>query len=374
MTRVLLTGAGGFIGSHVLRHLLTETDWDIACPVTFRHRGNGDRIASALVGNDAWRQRVDVVICDLSAPVPDTTARRFGHIDEVWNVASDSHVDRSISDPVPFVENNVSLILNLLEYARKVRPRLFLQMSTDEVYGPASPGYRHSEWDRIAPSNPYSASKAAQEAVAFSYWRTYGVPVVITNTMNVIGQMQDAEKMVPKTIRSLLLGEPAIVHVSPSGEPGSRFYLHARNLADAWLWISRNQAPQMHPSHDVPLRYHIVGEREVSNIEMVNFIGDILGVEPRVKFMNFHQSRPGHDLRYALNGQKLADEGWTAPVSFDDSLRRTVEWSAEHPEWIGLSSEDVHRVQDREAAWRVLPGGAEGAGRLHGALQGVSSP
>lgn len=373
--RVLITGGAGFVGSHVLRHLLANTDWQIVCPVTFRHRGNGDRIASALAGNDAWHRRVDVVICDLSAPVPGTTTRRFGDIDEIWNIASDSHVDRSITDPVPFVENNVALMLNMLEYARRVQPRLFLQMSTDEVYGPAPDHHRHAEWDRIAPSNPYSASKACQEAIAFSYWRTFGVPVVITNTMNVVGQMQDTEKMVPKTIRSLLLGEPATVHVSPDGMPGSRFYLHARNLADAWLWISRNRDPHLYPGHDVPLRYNIVGEREVTNTELVNFIADILGVEPRMKFMNFHQSRPGHDLRYALDGQKLAQEGWMAPVSFEDSLRQTVEWSVRHPEWIGLSSEDLQRLRSQKAASGVLRlEASEIEGWLHGTLQGVPSP
>lgn len=347
--RVLLTGASGFVGSHVLRHILTNTDWDITCPVTFRHRGNSDRIASSLEGNDSWHKRVRVVICDLAAPISETTAARLGEVSEIWNVASDSHVDRSIDEPARFTENNVALILNLLDYARRVQPRLFLQMSTDEVYGPAPEGYDHREWDRIAPSNPYSASKACQEAIAFSYWRTYGIPVVITNTMNIIGQMQDYEKMVPKTIRSLARGEPAVVHVSPEGLPGSRFYLHARNLADAWLWISRNRAPQMYPEHDLPLRYHIVGEREISNTEMVNIIGDMLGVEPQMKFINFHESRPGHDLRYALDGRKLAQDGWSAPVPLDESLRQTVRWSVRHPEWIGLSHEDVQCLQGAEA-------------------------
>lgn len=340
--RVLLSGSSGFVGSHVLRHLLANTDWEIICPVTFRHRGNSDRIASALAGNDGWHRRVQVVICDLAAPVSETTAARFGPVDEIWNVASDSHVDRSITEPAGFTENNVALMLHLLDYARKARPRLFLQMSTDEVYGPAPGGYRHREWDRILPSNPYSASKAAQEAISIAYWRTYGVPVVISNTMNIIGEMQDAEKMVPKTIRSLLRGEPVAVHVSPEGVSGSRFYLHARNLADAWLWISRNRAPQMYPEHDLPLRYNIVGEREVLNTELVSFIGSTLGIEPRVEPVNFHESRPGHDLRYALDGGKLAGEGWSAPVSLDESLRQTIRWSVRHPAWLGLTGEDVH--------------------------------
>jgi len=333
--RILLSGSSGFVGAHVLRHLLVNTDYQIACPVTFRHRGNSDRIASALEGNDSWHRRVDVVMCDLAAPVSVTAARRLGEVDEIWNVASDSHVDRSISDPVPFISNNVALILHLLEYARAVKPRLFLQMSTDEVYGPAAPGQAHREWDRILPSNGYSASKAAQEAIAISYWRTFGVPVVITNTMNIVGQLQDPEKMVPKTIRSLLRGEPAVVHVSPEGVAGSRFYLHARNLADAWLWISATQAPQAYPEYDVPLRYHIVGEREVANDELVAMIAAVLGVEPVIKPVSFHESRPGHDLRYALDGSKIAAAGWRAPVPLDESLEQTILWTLKHPHWLG---------------------------------------
>ncbi|WP_354643843.1 dTDP-glucose 4,6-dehydratase [Kitasatospora camelliae] len=339
MTRVLLTGAGGFVGSHVLRHLLVNTDWHIVCPVTFRHRGNGDRIASALVGNDAWHQRVDVVMCDLAAPISTTTAVRLGDIDYILNVASESHVDRSIEQPGPFIRNNVDLILNLLEYARLVRPRMFLQMSTDEVFGPASPDHDHHEWDTICPSNPYSASKAAQEAIAISYWRTYAVPLVITNTMNIIGEMQDAEKFVPRTMRALAAGKRPIVHVSPAGKPGSRFYLHARNLADAWLWLIRNAEVQTYADgHDRPTRYNVVGEREVDNVEMVGLIADAMGLgEPELDLVDFHSSRPGHDLRYALDGAKLAKAGWKPPLRFADSLRSTVQWTMDHPQWLETS-------------------------------------
>lgn len=336
MTRVLLTGAGGFVGSHVLRHLLVNTDWHIVCPVTFRHRGNGDRIASALVGNDAWHQRVHVVMCDLAAPISATTAARFGDIDYILNVASESHVDRSIADPVPFIRMNTDLILNLLEYARQARPRMFLQMSTDEVFGPASADHEHHEWDAICPSNPYSASKAAQEAIAIAYWRTYGVPLVLTNTMNIIGEMQDTEKFVPRVMRCLLRGERPTVHVSPEGVPGSRFYLHARNLADAWLWLVQHGTVQAYADgHDRPTRYNVVGEREVDNVEMVRLIADAMGLpEPELNLVDFHSSRPGHDLRYALDGTKLAVAGWKAPLGFEESLRAAVRWTLGHPNWL----------------------------------------
>lgn len=336
MKRIFLTGAGGFVGSHVLRHVLMNTDWEIVAPVTFTHRGKSDRIASALEGRDDWQQRVQVIMLDLTAPIDEPTIQRIGHIDEIWNVASDSHVDRSIEAPGPFIQNNVALMVNVLDYARKIKPSLILQMSTDEVYGPAPQGYNHKEWDTIKPSNPYSGSKAAQEAICFSYWRTYNLPIVITNTMNIIGEMQDKEKFLPMTIRKLLAGEPMTVHVSPEGVSGSRFYLHARNLADAWLFISvyHRLLVQKYQPFTEPMRLHIVGEREVTNTEMVELVADILGVEPLIEPVNFHESRPGHDLRYALDGYKLKDRGWNAPIPFETSLRRTVEWTVDHKEWL----------------------------------------
>jgi dTDP-glucose 4,6-dehydratase len=316
---------------------MMNTEWEVVCPVTFTHRGKNDRIASALETNPEWFSRITIWHMDLTTPIDQPTIYRLGRVDEIWNVASQSHVDRSITDPGEFIQNNVSLMTNLLDYARKLPDlKLFLQMSTDEVYGPAPEGYNHVEWDTIKPSNPYSASKAAQEAICFSYWRTYGLPIVLTNTMNIIGEMQDREKYVPMIISKLLAGKPMTVHVSPTGEAGSRFYLHARNLADAWLYLSNNGGfIQQYPEYDVPQRFHIVGEREVKNDEMVHMIADILGVvAPQIEPVNFHNSRPGHDLRYALDGSKLAQAGWVPPVSLNDSLKSTVEWTLKNKEWL----------------------------------------
>lgn len=348
MRRVLLTGAGGFTGSHVLRHLLANTDWQVVCPVTFRHRGNSDRIASAIQGHDSWHRRVDVTMCDLTAPIPWTVVERWGEIDYILNIASESHVDRSLVDPVPFVRNNVDLALSVLEYAKVVKPRLFLQMSTDEVFGPAPNGVNYREWDPHVPSNPYSASKSAQEAIAISYWRAYGVPLIITNTMNLFGEMQDTEKYFAKIMRAVLHGEKVTVHVGPSGEVGSRFYIHARNFADAWLHLiryhddeedyPRDRIPSSLPTYawgsDRPARYNVVGDQEVSNLELAQLIAAEMNTPLDWTPVNYHSSRPGHDLRYALDGTKLAATGWKAPVPFEESVRHTVQWSLAHREWL----------------------------------------
>lgn len=343
--KVFLTGASGFVGSHLLRHLLVNTDWKIVCPVTFSHRGLPARVASAICDRPDWSSRVKIVHWDLRSPADALTLKAVGNSDVVMNVASESHVDRSIETPLPFIRSNVDIMLNVLEAARTVQPRLLLQMSTDEVYGPADAGHRHVEWEPVIPSNPYSASKAAQEAIAVSYWRTYGVPVVLTNTMNIIGEMQDPEKFLPKIVRSLRRGAPITVHTGPDGVSGSRFYLHARNLADAWLFLALNYGEDGPPLYregaERPERFHIVGEREVSNTGLVHEVGQIMGldkptVDDLIRPVSFHESRPGHDLRYALDGSKIAGIGWSAPVGFDEGLRRTVDWTLDHPEWLDV--------------------------------------
>jgi len=334
--RVLLTGASGFVGSHVLRHLLTTTDYEVVCLVSFRHRGLTDRIRLAVGGVDESYTRTRVITHDLVAPVSPVLASEIGDIDYILNVASESHVDRSILEPGPFIMNNVALMTNMLDYARAYPVERFLHVSTDEVYGPAMPNQAHREWqDQYFPSNPYSASKAAQESIAFSYWRTYDIPVIVTNTMNIIGESQDPEKFVPMVIKRVLAGQVVPIHASPGGVIGSRFYLHARNQADALLFAIAQDAP-LYRDRSFPAKWHVVGEREVDNLEMAEMIAGYIGKPLRYELIDFHSSRPGHDLRYALDGGKIADAGWKAPLSLEESLERTIKWTLDHPEWLAL--------------------------------------
>lgn len=342
MTKVMLTGSGGFVGSHVLRHILANSEWDIVCPVSFRHFGNVGRIMEAMRGIPYARNRTRFFIWDLTTPYTKQMLNdELSGIDYILNVASQSHVDRAIENPEPFIKNNVDLMINLLELAREVEPRVFMHMSTDEVFGPAPRDHKHVEWDAIVPSNPYSASKAAQEAIAISYWRTYGVPLILTNTMNIIGETQDPEKFLPMVIRKTLMDEEVTVHTSPSGQPGSRFYIHARNFADAWMYILRHVVPNSYDAgDDRPSRYNIVGEREIDNLTMVNMIRNLVASRTdeiptsEVKLVDFHSSRPGHDLRYALDGSKLAEIGWKPPVSIEEGIKNVVDWTIDHPEWL----------------------------------------
>ena len=331
MKRVLLTGSAGFAGYHIVEHFLRHTDWQIIGLDSFRHRGDSVR-----VGSDGRH----LVYChDLNAPISTRLASQIGPVDYIINAASESHVDRSISDPIPFVQNNVNIALHMLDFAVRFGCEHFIQISTDEVFGPALGGYDHQEWDHMLPSNPYSASKAAQEAIAISYWRTYGVPLTITSTMNMFGEMQDSEKFVPKCIRAAITGETLTIHGTEQNI-GSRKYLHSRNHADALMHILRWVKPTMYEEKErevvKPNKFNVVGDVELDNLQLAKMVASIVGKELSYQFVDFHAitTRPGHDRRYSLDGSFLASTGWKAPVKFEDSLVSTVVWYLNHGEWL----------------------------------------
>jgi dTDP-glucose 4,6-dehydratase len=346
VTRVLLTGAGGFLGSHVFEHVLAVTDWRVIATDSFRHKGRCDRLARILAeapDPDSWRSRVSVITHDLAAPMTAGQVLHMcggGPVDLVIAMASQSHVDRSLADPVPFVRNNVDVILNTLELCRQLTPQMVIVISTDEVYGPVTPGHAHPEWAPVLPSNPYAASKAAQEAIAVSYWRAYGLPAVIVNCMNLFGEMQDAEKFLPMMIGKISRGEPVPIHGRP-GDIGSRHYLHARNLADALLFIYRQLGASAYETPTLagfpvprPDRYNIAGASAISNLDLACAVADVMGARLRYELVDFHHARPGHDAHYGLDPGKLKVLGWSPPVDFDVSLEKTVQWSLKHPEWL----------------------------------------
>ncbi|MER7814562.1 NAD-dependent epimerase/dehydratase family protein [Streptomyces sp. NPDC096153] len=329
---VLLTGAAGFVGSHVLRRVLETTEWTVSCPISLRHHGNSDRITPLLERPD-WAARLDVFLCDLACGIPDTQIDRIGRVDYILNIASNSGVEESIADPTGFVRNNVELMGNVLEFARLAQPDLMLHMGTDEEYGPAPDGYAHREWDTILPSNPYAASKAAQSAMATAAWRTYGLPIVLTRTMNLIGPGQSGEKLVPTVIRKVLDGDTVPIYASTDGVPGARHWIDAREFGDAWLHLIRSTTPQKYPADDRPSLWHIVGV-ERSNLELAQAIADHIGRPLKYELVSFHASRPGHDLRYALDGTKLAEAGWSPTRSLEETIADCVEWYLANPAWL----------------------------------------
>lgn len=330
MKRVLITGIAGFIGSHFVDEILSGTDWTIMGMARLGTIGDLERLKSSRYYL-ADRDRVEMVYHDLKFSVPSHVISRVGKVDAVIHLAANSHVDRSITHPWEFFMDNVMGTVNLLEWLRQTQPDTpIINFSTDEVFGPAPPGYSYKEEDRWRPSNPYSASKAGQSAVGISYHTTYGMPIITTYTMNVFGEKQNPEKLVAKAIRSILQDKPIPIHSKiENGEVvyvGQRHWIHARNVAKAALFILERGKPGEH--------YNIVGEIELHNDEIVKMIGKIIGKQPVLEYIDYHRGRPGHDRRYALDGSKLREMGWTIPMPFIGGLEKTVTWYMNNPRWL----------------------------------------
>jgi dTDP-glucose 4,6-dehydratase len=330
--RVLLTGAAGFAGSHALRHLLVSTDWDITCPVSLDHKGRAARIEHACAGMDT--SRVTVFSCDLAQPLTAHARTLIGQPDYIINYASASHVDRSITDPAPFVTNNVALMLTLLEFARTLPAlRALVHVSTDEVYGPSYGGELHGEDDQHRPSNPYAASKSCQSQLGYAWWRTYGVPFTEVYGCNMFGeQAQDPEKFFPKVMAAVAAGETVPVHAAADGTPGTRFWQHARNVADAILFICQNVTPARYAEDGavVPSRYNVTSGDRISNLDLAKTIAAAMGLPLIYEMTDYHSSRPGHDLAYGIDGSRLRALGWQPPVDFETAVKRTVAWELDH--------------------------------------------
>lgn len=335
-TKVLLTGAGGNIGVHFIAHIMHNTDWNIVATDSFRHKGYFDRITTVCKDHPEWRERIKIITHDLTAPFTEREIFEIGSVAHIIHLASLSDVQDSIDNPVPFIRNNVDLELNVLELAREIKPLTFIQFSTDEVYGQApKDGKGHAEWSTILPSNPYAASKAAQEAIAISYWRSYGVPVIITNTMNNFGEMQSPSKYTAKIQNLVEKDETVTVH-SVNGEIGTRYYLHSRNAADAILYILKNTSPTLHKPGkiDMPDRYNVVGDAQVDNLELAQIVAKLMNKGLKFDLVDFHTSQPGHDLHYGLDGTKLKELGWEPPVDFETSMLNTIKWQQENRLWL----------------------------------------
>lgn len=325
-TRVLVTGGAGFIGSHLIEHIIRVTTWDIVCVDKLSYSSKG---WARLQDSGAYfNPRLKCFTWDLITPFSEGIRQEIGDVNIIIHMAAETHVDKSISDPVGCVQNNVMSTVHLLEYSRGLKNlRMFQYFSTDEVFGPAPKGTNYKEWDRHRPTNPYSASKAASEDICLSYENTYKVPVIITNLMNVYGERQYVEKFIPLVMKKITQGETVYIHTEPDGKtPGTRFYIHARNVAAAVLFILEKGTPGE--------KYNITGECEVDNLAMAQKIAAAMGKELKYELVDFHSDRPGHDTRYSLDGSKLFEMGWHLPVNLDDSLAKTVHWTLLHPEWL----------------------------------------
>jgi len=332
---ILVTGGCGFIGSHFVRHLLRERPWNVVNLDKLTYAGDLGRLSD--VAAEPRYRFVQADIADAAA------VQEIVHEVAPWaivNFAAESHVDRSILDPAPFLRSNVQGVHVLLEAARHCGVARFLQVSTDEVYGDAEGLPPRTEEDPLCPSSPYAASKAAADLLCLAYWRTYGTPVLIARSSNNYGPYQHPEKLIPLTIRNLLRGEPVPVYGDGTQR---RDWLFVEDNCRALLAVLEAGKPGK--------VYNIATGVQISNVELVRRIclevATRLGQDPGELLVRVQhvRDRPGHDRAYAVSIERATTElGWKATVDLEDGLRRTVGWFLANREWLERAADESYRL------------------------------
>jgi len=311
--RLLVTGGAGFIGSNFVRFMLRRyDDLEIVNLDKLTYAGNLENLRD--IQDDARYTFVKGDICDATV-----VRAALRGADAVVNFAAETHVDRSISGPQDFISTDVLGTHTLLEAVRELGIARYVQISTDEVYGSTETGSFTEESD-LAPSSPYSASKAGADLLVLAYHRTYGAPVLITRSSNNYGPWQYPEKIVPLFITNAIDDQALPV------------YGDGLNVRD-WLYVDDNCG-----GIDAVLRkgalgevYNIGGGNEVKNLALTRQILELLGKRPEL--IRFVADRPGHDRRYAIDCGKLQALGWRPATPFATGLKRTVSWYRDNPDW-----------------------------------------
>ena len=326
---VVVTGGCGFIGHHFVNLLLKTTDYNISILDSLSYASRGIERLTDIEAFVSGRVRVFPV--NLAQPLHNDVKQELGKVDYIVHLAAEVHVDKSIADPEKFIQSNIMGTFQMLQLAREVKPQHFLYFSTDEVFGPALDGVPHKEWDRYNSTNPYSACKAAGEELALAWANTYNVPLTITHCTNVFGERQNPEAFIPKMIRMILEGGKVRIHTNDKGLSGSRFYIHATDVASALIFLLAKK-----PLRD---KFNIVGSLEVSNLDVARSVADILNKYLRYELVS--TDRPGCDFRYALDGTKMVDMGWHPTRDFSGTLKSTVRWYEKNPKWLDRRSSAV---------------------------------
>jgi len=317
--RILITGGCGFIGHHFVEHIVkNKPEWDVHVLDMLTYAGRIERLEQTGV-----KDAVELWAHDFRNPLSHNLVKAMGPFDHVWHLGAETHVDNSIENPGLFVESNVLGTVNVMEAFPEAT---FWMFSTDEVFGPAPGEVSFGIGSNHAPTNPYAASKSGAEMMVRAIGHSKGQDYVITRTMNCFGERQHPEKFIPLVTRSVLGGKTVKIHANADlTEAGKRTYIHARNVASAYVHLMEGRTI---PQQDT---FHIVGEQEVDNLALAQMIAEIVGKELRYELVDFHSARPGHDLRYSLELDALA---WEPPKTFVESLEKTVKWTLEHPEWL----------------------------------------
>ncbi|EGQ8092911.1 dTDP-glucose 4,6-dehydratase [Vibrio vulnificus] len=335
--KILVTGGAGFIGSAVIRHIINHTQDSVVNLDKLTYAGNLESLSDVAESSRYVFEQVD--ICD-RAELDRVFAQHKP--DAVMHLAAESHVDRSIDGPAAFIETNIIGTYNLLEAARAYWLTLeesvkahfrFHHISTDEVYGDLEgTDDLFTETTSYAPSSPYSASKASSDHLVRAWQRTYGFPTLVTNCSNNYGPYHFPEKLIPLMILNALDGKPLPV------------YGDGMQIRD-WLFVEDHARAlyKVVTEGEIGETYNIGGHNEKANIEVVKTICDLLeelrpnkpaGVESYESLITYVKDRPGHDVRYAIDATKIAQElNWTPEETFDSGIRKTVEWYLNNQQW-----------------------------------------
>ncbi len=335
--KILVTGGAGFIGSAVVRHIIRDTQDSVVNLDKLTYAGNLESLVDVADSDRYYFEQVD--ICDRTE-----LDRVFSEHqpDMVMHLAAESHVDRSIDGPAAFIETNVMSTYHLLEAARQYWSSLeeanksafrFHHISTDEVYGDLEgTDDLFTETTSYAPSSPYSASKASSDHLVRAWQRTYGLPTLVTNCSNNYGPYHFPEKLIPLMILNALDGKPLPV------------YGDGMQIRD-WLFVEDHARAlyKVVTEGEIGETYNIGGHNEKANIEVVKTICALLeelrpdkpaGVESYESLITYVKDRPGHDVRYAIDATKIAQElNWTPEETFESGIRKTVEWYLNNPQW-----------------------------------------
>ncbi len=324
--RIFVTGGAGFIGSHFIRMIRQQRpQWQIVNFDLLTYAGNPNNLAD--LRNDPSYSFAQGDIRDRRA-VADAMSMGGEACDAVIHFAAESHVDRSINDAAPFLSTNVAGTQVLLDVARDVgEVKRFIQVGTDEVYGSLPldrPDLAFSEDSPLQPNSPYAASKAAGDLLALSYYKTFGLPVIVTRCSNNFGPNQYPEKVIPLFVTNLIDGRKVPLY---GDGRNVRDWLHVQDHCEALLAVLERGTPGE--------IYNIGGNNERSNLELTHAILDLMNIDDHDAMIEAVADRPGHDRRYAINAAKIERElGWRPSRSqWPDALADTIRWYEQNEEW-----------------------------------------